>query len=65
MKNGYVLDDYDIRRLMPIECARLQGFPDKWLAGLSDDRCYKAPREAVMVPIIEHLGRLLSIEALQ
>jgi DNA (cytosine-5)-methyltransferase 1 len=25
---------YVLRRLMPIECARLQGFPDNWTAGL-------------------------------
>lgn len=28
---------YIVRRLTPIECARLQGFPDKWCSGLSDD----------------------------
>lgn len=27
--------DYIVRRLMPIECARLQGFPDGWTDGLA------------------------------
>lgn len=29
--------DYIVRRLTPTECARLQGFPDGWCAGLGTD----------------------------
>ena len=29
--------EYRVRRLMPIECARLQGFPDGWCSGLGMD----------------------------
>ena len=29
--------DYVVRRLTPTECARLQGFPDWWTDGLSDE----------------------------
>ena len=29
--------EYTVRRLMPVECARLQGFPDWWCSGLGTD----------------------------
>ena len=29
--------EYIVRRLTPTECARLQGFPDWWCAGLGTD----------------------------
>jgi len=29
--------DYRVRRLMPVECARLQGFPDDWCANLGTE----------------------------
>ena len=29
--------DYVVRRLTPIECARLQGFPDWWCEGLGTE----------------------------
>lgn len=29
--------DYVVRRLTPIECARLQGFPDDWCEGLAEE----------------------------
>lgn len=64
-RNGYVLDNHDIRRLMPIECERLQGFPDFWTERLTDNRRWKALGAAVMVPIIEHFGRLMFIEGKQ
>ena len=35
--NGVVDDSYIVRRLTPTECARLQGFPDWWCAGLGTD----------------------------
>lgn len=31
------MEDYKVRRLTPMECARLQGFPDWWTADLKDD----------------------------
>ena len=33
-QNGVVEAEYIVRRLTPTECARLQGFPDWWCAGL-------------------------------
>lgn len=58
-QNEYMFDGFDIRRLMPVECERLMGFPDGWNAELSDNRQYIALGESVMVPIIEQIGRLL------
>ena len=56
---GYpaALTQYGVRRLMPIECERLQGFPDSWTAGLSDTARYKMLGNAVAVPVAEWLGR--------
>ena len=63
MYNGY------IRKLMPLECFRLQGFTDGQFqkladAGFSDARLYKFAGNAVSVPVITALGRfILSIES--
>lgn len=45
-----------IRRLTPIECERLQGFPDNWTAGLSDSQRYKCLGNAVTTNVITALG---------
>ena len=36
-QNGVVDGEYIVRRLLPTECARLQGFPDWWCADLDND----------------------------
>jgi DNA (cytosine-5)-methyltransferase 1 len=43
----------NVRRLTPIECERLQGFPDDWTAGQSDSTRYKQMGNAVAVPVVE------------
>lgn len=48
-----------IRRLMEVECERLQGFPDGWTEGLSATQRYKALGDAMTVNVLEHLGRVL------
>jgi len=48
--------DTRIRRLTPVECERLQGFPDNWTEGLSDTQRYKCLGNAVTVNVIEYLG---------
>lgn len=35
-QNGLIDTDYTVRRLTPVECARLQGFPDWWCYGLDE-----------------------------
>jgi len=42
-----------VRRLTPIECERLQGFPDQWTEGQADSHRYKQLGNAVAVPVVE------------
>ena len=42
-----------VRRLTPLECERLQGFPDGWTEGQSDTQRYKQMGNAVAVPVVE------------
>ena len=46
-----------IRRLTPLECERLQGFPDGWteLPGASDSARYKALGNSVAIPCVEYV----------
>jgi len=43
----------NVRRLTPIECERLQGFPDNWTEGISDTQRYKCLGNAVTTNVIE------------
>jgi DNA (cytosine-5)-methyltransferase 1 len=45
-----------VRRLTPVECERLQGFPDDWTTGESDRQRYRMMGNAVAVPVAEWLG---------
>ena len=60
-----VQDDTRIRRLTPIECERLQGFPDGWTSEgimdgdvieMSDTQRYKMCGNAVSVPVVEAIA---------
>ncbi len=42
-----------VRRLTPVECERLQGFPDDWTSGQADSNRYKQMGNAVAVPVAE------------
>jgi len=54
-------DNFAVRRLTPLECERLQGFPDEWTAygydgiPISDNKRYKALGNSVAIPCIERL----------
>ena len=48
-----VIMESNVRRLTPVECERLQGFPDDWTAGQSDSHRYKQMGNAVAVPVVE------------
>lgn len=48
-----------VRRLTPIECERLQGFPDNWTAGQADGHRYKQMGNAVAVPVVEWVVKRL------
>jgi len=56
-----LLRDYGVRRLTPVECERLQGFPDNWTAGQSDSKRYKQLGNAVCVPVAEWIGRRIVV----
>ena len=51
--NDQILFDSDVRRLTPVECERLQGFPDNWTEGQADSHRYKQMGNAVAVPVVE------------
>jgi len=60
--------DMKIRRLMPVECERLQGFPDGWTQipyrGKPADQCpdgarYKALGNSMAVPCMRFIGQRL------
>lgn len=48
-----------VRRVTPLECERLQGFPDGWtdIPGASDSARYRALGNSMAVPVLEWIGR--------
>lgn len=46
-----------VRRLTPLECERLQGFPDGFTDNLSDSARYRVLGNAVSVPVAEWIGK--------
>jgi len=70
ISNQYVSDDkcivYEInliRRLTPLECERLQGFPDGWtnIPSASDSARYKALGNSVAIPCVEFVMQGLAL----
>jgi hypothetical protein len=52
-----------VRRLTPVECERLQGFPDGWTDGQADSNRYKQMGNAVAVPVVEWIiSRMVKID---
>lgn len=45
------------RRLTPRECARLMGYPDKFVIPVSDNQAYKQFGNSVIVPLIESVAK--------
>ena len=52
--NGYIC-----RKLTPIECERLQTFPDNWTEGISDTQRYKALGNSWTVDVVTHIFKNL------
>lgn len=52
---GGIKQDMKIRRLTPLECERLQGFPDNWTADFSDTQRYKMMGNAVTVNVVKYV----------
>jgi DNA (cytosine-5)-methyltransferase 1 len=57
-------NEYGVRRLTPVECERLQGFPDGWTEpAKSDSARFRAMGNAVTVNTVRWiLGRMLNVE---
>ena len=52
-----------VRRLTPLECERLQGFPDDWTDQQPDSARFKQLGNAVAVPVVEWIiGRLVEVD---
>lgn len=66
-----IQEEAAVRRLTPVECERLQGFPDDWTKisyrGKSEDECpdsprYKAIGNSWAVPVVRWLGERIQEE---
>lgn len=55
----HVVQGYVVRKLTPLECERLQGFPDRWTEGFSDTVRYRMLGNAVCVPVAEWIAKRL------
>ena len=61
---------YIVRRLTPLECVRLQGYPDWWLDGVdgSDSAKYKALGNSLAIPcafdVMDRIARFVEGEGL-
>ena len=53
--------DYQIRKLTPVECERLQGFKDDYTSAVSNSQRYKSLGNSFTVPIIEHILKHLDL----
>ena len=65
-QQNYLHTSVGVRRLMPIECERLQGFPDGWTAityrnkPAADGPRYKALGNSMAVPVVRWIGERIS-----
>lgn len=60
-KESLILTNTIIRKLTPIECARLQCFPDNWCEDLSNTRQYKGYGNAVNIEVVKHIFKCVKI----
>ena len=63
--NMGTIDGYKIRRLTPLECFRLQSFPDEIVEtakqlGIADTHLYKMAGNAVTVNVVEAVAKKLA-----
>ena len=54
-----VKTDTTVRRLTPLECERLMGWPDNWTDGQADSHRYKQCGNGVASPVAEWIGHQL------
>jgi len=63
--NSEILEDGQdrpirIRRLTPLECERLMGYPDGWTEGLSDTQRYKTLGNGIVSNVVEEVFKRLN-----
>ncbi|GAB6256925.1 DNA (cytosine-5-)-methyltransferase [Peribacillus sp. N1] len=65
-RSSHVVEDPETKRLRiltPVECERLNGFPDHWTEGMSERMRYFCMGNALVVGLIERMAkRILQIE---
>lgn len=55
-------DGKNPRKLTPRECARLQGFPEKFIIPVSDTQAYRQFGNSVAVPVIKKIARHIALK---
>ena len=62
-RSTHVIEDYKtnkLRFLTPVECERINGFPDNWTnTGMSDKKRYFMMGNALVVEIVKRVGNVL------
>lgn len=61
--NQTLFDKTGVRKLTPLECERLQGFPDNWtkIPGAKDSPRYKSLGNSMAVPVMYWIGRRIQL----
>lgn len=54
-----IKDSKGLRILIPVECERIQGFPDNWTKGLSERMRYFVMGNSLVVPLVTRIGKVL------
>lgn len=62
-KHVVEMSDGRLRRLLPVELERLNGFPDGWTEGVRDGRRAFLMGNALVVPIVERIARAVAADA--
>lgn len=58
-KVNILQSNYKIRKLTPLECFRLQGFPDDYVKPVSNSQLYKQAGNSISVPVVENILKIL------
>ncbi|WP_088006081.1 DNA (cytosine-5-)-methyltransferase [Indiicoccus explosivorum] len=66
-RSSHIVEVNDRKRfLTPVECERLNGFPDGWTSGMPDRMRYFCMGNALVVQLIERMGsRIEELEAME
>ena len=62
-RSSHVVEDpetHKLRILTPVECERIDGFDDNWTEGMTDNMRYFCMGNALVVGLIEKMGKTLS-----